>query len=565
MAINFPTSPTDGDIHTAEGLQWQWDNTGSTWKCQGVTGVYTLGIASVNSLGGIKVGNNLSISSSTGVLDAVMNLNNESISELTDVTFNSITLDGSNGGGKVLAWDQSLQAFAPVDQSGGGGGGGSSTFVGLTDTPGSMGSAGKFLTVNSGGNALEFTDAPAGTLAGLTDTDLATSAPQSGDFLTYTGTNWVANPITLAGNLGDVAISSPSDGDVLTYNNSAGLWQSAAPTGGGGTSTSQTITGATLTSVSDDGLTLTTGTNADISMIGDHTWGPVYASAENKNPSVTWDFNTSSLPTGVTVDSYSVLLEDLTAPDLNGTPLVHWDVSDIPATTTTISADASAITGATINQNFNQAAVNTDGVSAVGYSGPQPPTTDNHVYRLSVTAHLTGSSTGTLTQGIEFNFDTANTLTTGGGTTVAADNLTFTYTTGGGGGGGGSGLTSRTTGQATATSLASSGSADLTITTAKTYALLKIQTSHAAWVTLYTSTTARTNDSSRIETADPQPGSGVIAEVITSDGATQIITPGTIGWNDDGTPSTNAYVKVVNKSGGTADVTVTLHFVQLEV
>lgn len=363
MAINFPTSPTNGDIHTAEGIQWQWDNTGSTWKCQGVTGVYTLGIASVNSLGGIKIGNNLSING-TGVLSAVMNLNNESISELIDVTFNNVTLDGSNGGGKVLAWDQSLQAFAPVDQSGGGGGGGgSSTFVGLTDTPGSMGTAGQFLTVNSGGNALEFTAAPAGTLAGLTDTDLVTSAPQPGDFLTYTGTNWVANPITLAGNLGDVAISSPSDGDVLTYNGSALVWQSVAPSGGGG----------------------------------------------------------------------------------------------------------------------------------------------------------------------------------------------------------GSGLTSRTTANATASNLADDASADITITAAKTYALLKIQTSHAAWVTLYTSSAARTADASRLEVTDPQPGSGVIAEVITTDGATQTITPGTIGWNDDGTPSTNVYAKVVNKSGSTQNLTVTLHFVQLEV
>jgi len=341
MAINFPTSPTDGDIHTAEGLQWQWDNTGSTWKCQGVTGVYTLGIASTNSLGGIKIGNNLSISASTGVLDAVMNLNNESISELTDVTFNSVTLDASNGGGKVLAWDQSLQAFAPVNQTGGGGGGG----IALTD-----------LSVNS---------------------------------------------------------LSASGNGTLTYNNSNGQFSYTPPDLSG-----------YLTTVS----------------------------APNLN--------------GISIDALSDVDTTTTAPSAND--VLTWDGSKWE---------------------------------------PAAPT----------------------------------------------------------GGGGGSGLTSRTTGQATATSLANSGSADLTITTAKTYALLKIQTSHAAWVTLYTSTTARTNDSSRIETADPQPGSGVIAEVITSDGAIQPITPGTIGWNDEGTPITNAYVKVVNKSGSTADVTVTLHFVQLEV
>lgn len=398
MAINFPTSPNNGDIHTAEGIQWQWDNTGSTWKCQGVTGVYTLGIASVSSLGGIKIGNNLSING-TGVLSAVMNLNNESISELTDVTFNSITLDGSNGGGKVLAWDQSLQAFAPVDQSGGGGGGGSQTLdqvlaTGNTTTR-DIATSGKIYFSNNFPDLATLNTVSASTYHGmfahvhaeghgyfghaggwtqlldagssigeLGDVDLS-NAPQSLNVLTYTGTNWVANPITLAGNLGDVAISSPSDGDVLTYNNSAGRWQSVAPSGGGG--------------------------------------------------------------------------------------------------------------------------------------------------------------------------------------------------------GGGSGLTSRTTANATASNLADDASANITITAAKTYALLKIQTSHAAWVTLYTSNAARTADASRSEVTDPQPGSGVIAEVITTDGATQTITPGTIGWNDDGTPSTTAYVKVVNKSGSSQNLTVTLHFVQLEV
>ena len=292
--------------------------------------------------------------------------------------------------GQVFTWDATggpseTGAWIPNTISG-------TTFVGLTDTPVGF-TADKWLKVNAGGTALEWADAS-------TDTN------DYVDAASLSGTDLV---IGRTGALADLTV------DLSTL-------------GGGGTSTSQTITGATLTSVSDDSLTLTTGINADISMIGDHTLGPVYANAENKNPSVTWDFNTSSLPTGVTVDSYSVLLEDLTA-SFNGTPLVHWDVSDIPATTTTISADATAITGATINQNFNQAAVNTDGVSAVGYSGPQPPTGENHIYRLSVTAHLTGSSTGTLTQGIEFNFDTANTLTAGGGTTAAADNLTFTYTT----------------------------------------------------------------------------------------------------------------------------------------
>ena len=123
-------------------------------------------------------------------------------------------------------------------------------------------------------------------------------------------------------------------------------------------------------------------------------------------------------------------------------------------------------------------------------------------------------------------------------------------------------LPSRTTAQITTAPLLSTGSTDVSITTPKTYALLKIQTSHAAWVTLYTDTASRTSDASRTETTDPLPGTGVIAEVITGGAVTQLISPGTIGYNSAGTGTT--YLKVVNKSGSTANITVTLHYVALE-
>ena len=74
---------------------------------------------------------------------------------------------------------------------------------------------------------------------------------------------------------------------------------------------------------------------------------------------------------------------------------------------------------------------------------------------------------------------------------------------------------------------------------------------------MYTDSTSRSNDSSRNETTDPTPGSGVVAEAITTGAATQIITPGLIGWNNDGTPASTVYAKVVNKSGSTGAITVT--------
>jgi hypothetical protein len=82
---------------------------------------------------------------------------------------------------------------------------------------------------------------------------------------------------------------------------------------------------------------------------------------------------------------------------------------------------------------------------------------------------------------------------------------------------------------------------------------------------LYVSSATRTSDASRVITQDPAPGSGVIAEVITQSSAeTVLFTPALIGYNDDATPSTNVYLKVVNKSGSTQGIDVELTVTQLE-
>ena len=127
---------------------------------------------------------------------------------------------------------------------------------------------------------------------------------------------------------------------------------------------------------------------------------------------------------------------------------------------------------------------------------------------------------------------------------------------------------SRTTKAATTGSIAKDASADLSITGFKSYALLKIAISAPAWVVLYTNDTTRTADDGRAEGTDPSPGSGVIAEVLTTSAgaSTFIMSPGVIGWNDDGSPSTTIYAKVKNKrsTAGSNTITVTLTVLKLE-
>ena len=128
----------------------------------------------------------------------------------------------------------------------------------------------------------------------------------------------------------------------------------------------------------------------------------------------------------------------------------------------------------------------------------------------------------------------------------------------------GSGLGTRATDSVTFSSLADGASVNGTLALGKTYSLLKIETSHAAWVTIYIDAASRTNDASRNIQTDPLPGAGIIAEIVTTGDTIQNITPAVVGWNNDSTPSATAYLKVVNMSGGTQNLVVTATFVNLE-
>ena len=156
---------------------------------------------------------------------------------------------------------------------------------------------------------------------------------------------------------------------------------------------------------------------------------------------------------------------------------------------------------------------------------------------------------------------TSDTLTlVGSGITITTDSVTDTITFSNAG----SGLEARSTASGTTGSLASLASADLNITGFKGYVLLKIQTSVAAWVRLYTDGASRTADAGRLEAVDPDPGAGVIAEVITTGGQTILMSPAVMGFNNETVPTTTIPCRVTNKSGSSAAVTVTLTLIKIE-
>ena len=122
----------------------------------------------------------------------------------------------------------------------------------------------------------------------------------------------------------------------------------------------------------------------------------VYGNAENKNPEVTWSFK--NLPQSISIESYRILLQDLSSLDLpQGKLKTHWDIT-VPAAITTIPAgvtDPKVIWGENGKPIIGKTYLGDDpkeGVSPIGYAGPQPQTNKVHTYLLTVIANLIGSN-----------------------------------------------------------------------------------------------------------------------------------------------------------------------------
>lgn len=148
------------------------------------------------------------------------------------------------------------------------------------------------------------------------------------------------------------------------------------------------------------------------------------------------------------------------------------------------------------------------------------------------------------------------------------DNVYYVYVSsawtaiaGGGGGGGGT----RTSQSVATSSIANEASADVTLTgVGKAGQLVAIETDQAAWVTVYASQATRTADASRAQTEDPEAGSGVLLEVITTGAQTIMVTPSVNYFNYESVVTNELYLKVVNKSGSTQSITTTLTVIPLE-
>ena len=177
----------------------------------------------------------------------------------------------------------------------------------------------------------------------------------------------------------------------------------------------------------------------------------------------------------------------------------------------------------------------------------------------SALLNVTAAGTGIAIRDDNSNIGSATTVNFGTGLDVTFSSGIATITASGGS------LQSRTTVSGVTTSITNLGIGNTDITGFKSYALMKVGLSTTGWLRIYTDSTSRANDASRSVGEDPAPGSGVIAEVVTTGiSTTQIISPFVMGGNLDNSPTTTIYASIKNLSGSTQTITANLTILQLE-
>lgn len=359
------------------------------------------------------------------------------------------------------------------------------------------------LSYDSGTGQFTYTP-PLFSLNDLSDTAIV--GPTVDQLLRFNGTSWVNSSVSIVSNLDDLSnvdVPSPSVGDYLYFTGS--VWQS---------------------------------TSLNLSFSSIHQLQDVYnRSSDTAGQILLWD-GTAWNPTIGKLESF-----DVSAQAINGQVLV-WNGTTNLWDPTTLSGGG----GATTLDGLND--VNVAGASSgefLYYNGAQ----------------WTNTTIAAAPEYIGDLLDVSSTAATNG-YVLTWNSTSSQWEPAAAGASPGAGLTSRTTAVGTTTLISDGQYEDININGFKSYLLMKIETSAAAWVTLYCDDESRIADASRPETTDPTPGSGVIAEVITTGAQTVLMTPTVMGFNNDTTPGATIYAKVVNKSGSTQSITVTLTLLQLE-
>ena len=259
--------------------------------------------------------------------------------------------------------------------------------------------------------------------------------------------------------------------------------------------------------------------------------------------------NVTSKPVYQVSDLDDTSVSDVTAGQIIQWTGLTWDAVDFELSFTSITSkpttlagygitDApSVLTDLGISDGAANTVLTTDGSGAFSFAT-----------NLSGVSLVNAGSVGFAAGTVVNEFSTDGTLAGNSNSAVPVESAVKTYVdTAVAGAGGSEGLATRTTAAVSTNSIGNDATENVSITGFKSYMLMSIQTSSAAWVRLYTSSGNRTADAGRGEGVDPAPDAGVIAEVLTNGAQTIEFGPAVLGWNSAN--DTTIYAAVKNKSG----------------
>jgi hypothetical protein len=438
--------------------------------------------------------------------------------ERVDDRLNNLLVAGT---GITLTYDDGANTLT-IGATGVGSGGGASNLPGLTDVT---------ITAPAGEQVLKYDATTNNWINSFVSYNNLLNLPTYATVATSGSYNDLSNKPIIPNDIDDMSdvdtsTTPPTNGQVLKWLNNKWLPADDITSGGGGldASTLEGFSGSYYL----DWNNVTSKPVYQVSDLDDTSVGDVTAGQIMQWTGLTWDAVDFELP--------------FTTITSKPTTLAGYGITDAPSVLTDLGiSDGAANTVLTTNGSGTFTfATNLSGVSLVN-------------------AGSVGFAAGTVVN----EFSTDGTLAGNSTSAVPVESAVKTYVdTAVAGAGGSEGLATRSTAAVSTNSIANDANEDVSITGFKSYMLMSIETSSAAWVRLYTSVAKRTADASRGEGVDPTPDSGVIAEVLSNGAETIEFGPAVLGWNSAN--DTTIYAAVKNKSGGTATITTTLKLLKLE-
>ncbi len=358
MALDFPTSPSNGDTHQASnGIQYIFDSTKSQWKSQGEFSSGAIEVKKIDDISGSFNGSTVTFTLNSGG-SVVKPHNNQSVlitlnglvqdpgtAYTTSITTGQITFSTAPTSGKtftgVIYSRLPVSSSTTLSTTGGTMTGdivfnSSQTFAigGIQD--GNTSQKGAVQLSTSTTSTSETLAATASAVKSVKDaipsnlgdlSNVSSSSPSTNHVLKWSGSEWAPSAesgggASTLGALTDVSSATPSNGQVLKYNTASSQWEPGTDATGGGsggtTNLAAIASGAALT------ITSSSGTDASVPAATTSSWGAMTDEMFDKLDGIAASANVGI--TDVVGDTTPQLGGNL---DINGKDIVSVSNGDI--------------------------------------------------------------------------------------------------------------------------------------------------------------------------------------------------------------------------------------------